>query len=113
LWRRKLARLCGFRKREIAFLREYLHFASGTSCKNTFARVLATLDPEEFRRCFIAWVSALQNTSQDEREVIAIDGKTLRNSANATEETTTIHMASAFVTRVRLVLAQLAVNFAD
>jgi predicted transposase YbfD/YdcC len=95
-----------FGKEKLPFLREYFPFASGIPCKNTFARVLAALNPEEFRRCFIAWVSALQSTSQNEREVIAIDGKTLRNSANIAGGVNAIHMVSAFATNAKLVLAQ-------
>ena len=41
------------------------------------AEILATLDAEQFQRCFVAWVSALTGTSA---EVIAIDGKTSRRS---------------------------------
>ena len=95
-----------FGKEKLPFLREYFPFASGIPCKNTFARVCATLNPEEFRRCFIAWVGALQNASPHEREVIAIDGKTLCNSANVPDGAAAIHMVSAFATHARLVLAQ-------
>jgi predicted transposase YbfD/YdcC len=95
-----------FGKEKLPFLREYFPFTSGIPCKNTFARVLAALNPEEFRCCLIAWVSELQSTSQNEREVIAIDGKTLRNSANTAGGVNAIHMVSAFATNAKLVLAQ-------
>ncbi|MDO8642728.1 MAG: ISAs1 family transposase [Candidatus Woesearchaeota archaeon] len=95
-----------FGKEKLPFLREYFPFTSGIPCKNTFARVLAALNPDEFRRCFIAWVGALQDVSQEGKEVIAIDGKTLRNSANAANGMAAIHMVSAFATNARLVLAQ-------
>lgn len=95
-----------FGKEKLPFLRGYFPFKFGIPCKNTFARVLAALDPEQFQHCFIAWVSSLQNAPQDTREVIAIDGKTLRNSAHATGGVAAIHMVSAFATGARLVLAQ-------
>jgi predicted transposase YbfD/YdcC len=95
-----------FGKEKLPFLRDYFPYKFGIPCKNTFARILAALNPEEFRRCFIAWVSAMQKASQDKREVIAIDGKTLCNSADVAEGTTAIHMVSAFAAHARLVLAQ-------
>jgi hypothetical protein len=39
--------------------------------------IFAALDPDAFRRCFVAWVGALTGAAQD---VIAIDGKTSRRS---------------------------------
>lgn len=63
-------------------------------------RVSAALEPEKFRACFLAWAASLQRVPG---EVIAIDGKTLRNSAGV--GTPAIHMVSAFATDSRLVLA--------
>lgn len=83
------------------FLREFFPFAAGIPCKNTFARVSASINPNEFRGCFISWVNSLQEVVD---EGIAIDGKTLRNSAEDT--TTAIHMVSAYATQARFVLAQ-------
>ncbi|MFA6303615.1 MAG: hypothetical protein WC627_10875 [Legionella sp.] len=41
--------------------------------------LFAVLDPEAFKSCFVSWVKSLQSALQD---VIAIDGKTLCNSAD-------------------------------
>jgi len=92
-----------FGQEKLDFLREYFPFSAGIPCKNTFARVCAALDPEQFRSCFIAWAASLQTTPG---EVIAIDGKTLCNSADAGTGAAAIHMVSAFATDSRLVLAQ-------
>jgi predicted transposase YbfD/YdcC len=92
-----------FGKEKQEFLREYLPFKNGIPCKNTFARVISTLDPKKFRDCFIEWSKTLP---RDEKEVIAIDGKTLCNSENAKTSTPAIHVVSAFATGSRLVLAQ-------
>ena len=43
-------------------------------------------------------------------QVIAVDGKALRNSADKVEGRSAIHMVSAFATEARLVLAQQAVD---
>ena len=92
-----------FGQEKLDFLREYFPFSAGIPCKNTFARVSSALQPEQFRACFIAWAASLQTVPG---EVIAIDGKTLCNSANACTGAPAIHMVSAFGTDSRLVLAQ-------
>lgn len=92
-----------FGKEKLEFLQKYYAFSEGIPCKNTFARVLAALNPDEFRSCFIGWVNCLQSVFGD---VIAIDGKTLCNSANVANEVAAIHMVSAFATQARLVLGQ-------
>ena len=92
-----------FGQEKLDFLREYFPFSAGIPCKNTFARVCAALEPEQFRACFLAWAASLQRVPG---EVIAIDGKTLCNSADAGAGAAAIHMVSAFATDSRLVLAQ-------
>ncbi len=92
-----------FGQAKLDWLRGYFPFTEGITCKNTFARVSAALDAQEFRTCFIAWTASLQRMPG---EVIAIDGKTLRNSADPCASTAAIHMVSAFGTDSRLVLGQ-------
>lgn len=92
-----------FGQEKLDFLREYFPFSAGIPCKNTFSRVCAALEPEQFRSCFLAWAASLQRVPG---EVIAIDGKTLCNSADAAAGAAAIHMVSAFATDSRLVLAQ-------
>lgn len=92
-----------FGEEKLTFLRQHFPYEHGIPCKNTFARLLAALDPVAFRACFIAWVKSLQ---ADIDGVIAIDGKTLCNSIADVEGATAIHMVSAFAAQTRLVLAQ-------
>ena len=66
-----------FGKEKLDFMRQYYPFKNGIPSKNTFARVLAALDTEAFKLRFIEWVKSLQTIQQD---VIAIDGKTLKNN---------------------------------
>ncbi len=96
-----------FGNEKLDFLRVYYPFENGIPCKNTFARVLAALNPEKFRACFIEWVKSLQTLMSS---VIAIDGKTLCNSADSQAGTSPIHMVSAFATEARLVLVQQKVD---
>jgi predicted transposase YbfD/YdcC len=96
-----------FGEERLDFLQEYYSFENGIPSKNTFARVFAALDVDAFKQCFLEWVKSLQTLLN---EVIAIDGKTLCNSADKSSGTKAIHMVSAFATGARLVLAQQKVD---
>jgi predicted transposase YbfD/YdcC len=92
-----------FGREKLGFLREFFPYANGIPSKNTFARVFGALESDGFRQCFIEWVQGLQSLMQG---VVAIDGKTLRNSHDTGLGKSAVHMVSAFAAGVRLVLAQ-------
>lgn len=96
-----------FGKEKIEFLRRFLPFDHEIPSKNTFARVMSALDPAAFKACFIAWVQSFQLAL---KEIIAIDGKTLRKSFDKASEQSAIHMVSAFATSAKLVLGQQKVS---
>ena len=95
-----------FGEKKIALLRRFRPFADGTPSHDHLGDIFATLDAEQFQRCFVAWVAALTGTSS---EVIAVDGKTLRRSYQKKGAKAPIHMVSAFAARQRLVLGQVKV----
>src|SRR5215467_9522689 len=95
-----------FGQKKIAFLRRFLPFRDGTPSHDHLGDIFATLDNAEFQRRFVAWVAKLIGVSAD---VVAIDGKTLRGSANKKGAKAAIHMVSAFAARQRLVLGQVKV----
>lgn len=92
-----------FGDEKLDYLRRFLPFKHAVPSKNTFARVLSALDPTMFKTCFIAWMQSFQLAL---KEVIAIDGKTLRKSFDKATEQSAIHMVSAFATSSKLVLGQ-------
>jgi len=92
-----------FGKEKLDFLKSILEFKNGVPSKNTFARVLAVIDPKEFKECFINWVKSFQEVLG---KLIAIDGKTLRGSFDTSKGQSAIHMVSAFASELRLVLGQ-------
>jgi predicted transposase YbfD/YdcC len=90
----------------INFLRRFLPFEDGTPSHDQLGDIFATLDATIFQRCFVAWVANITGVSPD---VIAIDGKTSRRSADKRKGKAAIHMVSAFAARQRLVLGQVKV----
>jgi predicted transposase YbfD/YdcC len=95
-----------FGHKKLALLRRFLPFADGTPSHDHLGDIFASLDPEAFRGCFVAWVGALTKAPLD---VIAIDGKTSRRSGRKGANDA-IHTVSAFAARQRLVLAQTKVS---
>jgi predicted transposase YbfD/YdcC len=90
------------------WLRQFLPLPNGIPSHDTFARVLARLDPEELQQCFLRWMQAVSEVT--EGEVIAIDGKTLRRSFDHARGKSAIHMVSAWASANRLVLGQQKVD---
>ena len=78
---------------------------NGLPSYDTLNRVFRLLDPKEFNRCFMEWVHAIAGHIKG---VIAIDGKTLCNSADTFRATKPIHLINAFATENQLFLGQLA-----
>jgi predicted transposase YbfD/YdcC len=95
-----------FGEKKLDLLRRFGQFRDGTPSHDQLGDIFATLDAVAFQRCFVAWVATLTGASKD---VIAIDGKTLRRSYQKKGAKAPIHMVSAFAARQRLVLGQVKV----
>jgi predicted transposase YbfD/YdcC len=85
----------------------FLALPNGIPSHDTFGRVFAALDPDQFQACFLAWVQAA--ITQTDGTVIACDGKTVRRSHDRGVGKAPVHMVSAWASANRLVLAQRAV----
>src|SRR5207245_9541499 len=95
-----------FGDKKIGLLQRFRPFCDGTPSHDHLGDILATLDAEQFQRCFVSWVASLTGAPAG---VIAIDGKTSRRSSQKTGGKAPIHMVSAFAARQRLVLGQVKV----
>jgi len=84
----------------------HMELKNGIPSHDTMQRVWSMIDPEEFEKCFAAWVSSVCEVEAG--EVVSIDGKTLRRSGDKDKKP--IHMVSAWANRNQMVLGQLAIE---
>jgi predicted transposase YbfD/YdcC len=91
-----------------AWFARFLDLANGVPSDDTFARVLARLDPGAFEKCLLSWVQAVQEVT--DHRLIAIDGKTLRGSYHKRDGKAAIHMVSAWAAENKLSLGQVVVD---
>ena len=93
---------------KLSWLQQFLPLPNGIPSHDTFRRVLMLLQPEAFEACFSAWTHSL--TEPLPREVIAIDGKTVRGSFDTRASRGPLHLVSAWATEQGLVLGQQCVE---
>lgn len=97
-----------FGKAKHDWLKSFLDLPNGIPSHDTFRRLFERLDPDEFQRCFLGWIEALHEAT--ERQVIAIDGKTLRRSFDRTKSKSALHLVHAWASANHLLLGQVAVD---
>jgi predicted transposase YbfD/YdcC len=90
----------------LAFLRRFRPYQRGIPSHDVLCDVIAAIDPEAFKTCFLAWVATLR---AKDPAIIAVDGKTARRSHARRKGHLPLHMVSAWATGQRLVLGQEAV----
>ena len=86
------------------WLKTFLELPRGIPSHDTFSRVFALLEPSCFETCFAEWITSLDIDLK--KEIIALDGKTLRGSGNKRQQQPALHLVSAWATKNRLMLAQ-------
>jgi predicted transposase YbfD/YdcC len=86
----------------------YLDLTNGIPSEDTLGRVLARLDPGAFEKCLLSWIQTVQEVTT--HRLVAIDGKTLRGSADHERGRAAIHMVSAWATANKLSLGQVVVG---
>jgi predicted transposase YbfD/YdcC len=91
-----------------AWLETFLELPNGIPSHDTFRRVFMLLDPDAFEACFARWAQSL--AVEIEREVVAIDGKTVRRSGSRRHEHGPLHLVSAWASDQGLALGQREVD---
>jgi hypothetical protein len=92
-------------KKKLDFLRRLLPFKDGVASHDTLNDVINALPAAAFPACFTAWVKGLR---KQDRDIVAIDGKTSRCAHDRGRGKLPLHMVSAWARRQRLVLGQQA-----
>lgn len=84
----------------------FLELPNGIPSHDTFGRVFARIDPEQFRTAFGEAVATL---AKDVRvKTIAVDGKTARRSHDRGKGRSALHVVSAWASENQTVLGQVA-----
>jgi predicted transposase YbfD/YdcC len=95
-------------RNKVGWLRSFLTLANGIPSHDTFRRVFMLIDPDAFEACFSAWVQSFAEAF--DREVVAIDGKTVRRSFDRGRTQGPLHLVSAWASEQGLVLGQREVD---
>jgi predicted transposase YbfD/YdcC len=94
------------------FLSKVLKLPNGIPRKDVFRRVLGLLQPDAFQTCFAAWLQSLRaqaaETTEVDKPVFAIDGKTLRRSHDRNKGLGALHSVSVWASEFGLSLGQVA-----
>lgn len=91
-----------------AWLGRFLDLSNGIPSHDRFNAVFKALKPAEFERCLLGWVTSLHEVTAG--QLVAIDGKTLRQSFDKADAKSAIHMVSAWATANHISLGQVVVD---
>jgi predicted transposase YbfD/YdcC len=97
-----------FGKSKRDWFARFLSLENGIPSHDTFGRVFARLDTQEFQTCVYNWLLNLGLQLKDQG--VSIDGKTLRHSFDTAAGKSALHMVSAWASQLRLCLGQVAVD---
>lgn len=97
-----------FGQAKLEWFKSFLELPNGIPSHDTFGRVFAHLNPEQFQHGFLSWVQAIAKIKLG--QIVAVDGKSLRRSYDWQAGKGAIHMVSAWASASRLVLGQLKVD---
>ncbi len=93
---------------EYEWLATWLELPNGVPSHDTFSRVFALIDPEQFHGFFLTWIEHL--TSKLDLKLIHLDGKTSRGSYDRESKLKALHSVSAWSSEHHLVLAHQRVD---
>lgn len=97
-----------FGKSKRDWFARFLALENGIPSHDTFGRVFARLDTQEFQTCVHNWLLNLGLLLKDQG--ISIDGKTLRRSFDTATGKSALHVVSAWASQLRICLGQVAVD---
>jgi len=86
------------------WLSQFLEMPCGIPSHDTFRRVFSLMDAAAFQERFAEWVAGVFTVKRG--QVVAVDGKTLRGSQDASKGKSAIHLVSAWASESGLLLGQ-------
>jgi predicted transposase YbfD/YdcC len=93
-----------FGNSKLPWLKTFLELPNGIPSHDTFGRVFAMIDAQQFQLAFYEWVWAVHEMAQG--QIVNIDGKQLRGSQDTHLGKRAISMVSAWAEANHLVLGQ-------
>ncbi len=92
------------------FFKTFLELKNGIPSHDTFTRVWSLICPIKFQECFNLWLDSIKEMANIKNGVVAIDGKTMRGSANKGKKEKGLHVLSAFATDLGVSIGQVSVD---
>lgn len=87
---------------------EIMKLENGIPSRDTVRRTLQAIEPNAFQKCFLGWIDAFREKNTDGKELVTIDGKTLRRSHDAVNDLGALHVVSAWSAQQGISLGQIA-----
>jgi hypothetical protein len=81
----------------------------GIPSDDTFRRVFERLKPEALEQILAKWLTLMMGSL--EKEIVPIDGKSLRNSYDRNQGLKALHLVTAWASEQRLVLGQVKSDY--
>ena len=100
--------IAAWARQKRAWLAKILDLSSGIPSHDRFNAIFKAIKPAEFERCLLGWITSLHEVTTG--QLVAIDGKTLRQSFDKADAKSAIHMVSAWATANHISLGQVIVD---
>src|SRR3954468_15307724 len=100
--------IAAWARQKRAWLAQFLDLQSGIPSHDRFNAVFKAIKPAAFERCLLSWITSLHEVTAG--QLVAIDGKTLRQSFDKASAKSAIHMVSAWATANHISLGQVVVD---
>lgn len=92
-----------FGKQKQTWLKKFLGYDKGIPSASTIKRVISLIEAETLLNSYINWINSIRE--QQDLTIIAIDGKTLKQSyQNSDDKLTALHSISAYATEEGITL---------
>jgi predicted transposase YbfD/YdcC len=86
------------------WLKKYIELPNGIPSYSTIRRVFDFIGPKQFEKCFVEWMKEIVQVSKG--SIVAIDGKTMRGTADESNGKKAIHIVNAWCSENKMILGQ-------